>query len=160
MYVYLYAEQITSFWGAKCTLHNFPFVHDVSRAISLSHGRARSKLYSQTLQHLLDVLRGLTILDLCSEGAWTATSPHDTAKGLACEKRSEPPPSPVSLVVGSTPRAIRTCLLTLMNVRNATLPCLHFCCMNNRIIISFLRVRMIRVQKLASFARKGGCMNY
>ena len=64
-----------------------------------------------------------------------ATSPHDTAKGVACETKSEPPPSLASLAVGSTPRAKRTCLLTLMNVRNATLPCLHFCCTNNRIII-------------------------
>ena len=73
------------------------------------------------------------ILDLCSEGTWTATSPHDTAKGVACETRSEPPPSPASLAVGSTPRVKRTCLLALMNVRNATSPCLRFCCTNNRI---------------------------
>ena len=26
-----------------------------------------------------------------------ATSPHDTAKGIACKTRSEPPPSPASL---------------------------------------------------------------
>ena len=71
-----------------------------------------------------------------------ATSPHNTAKGVACETRPEPPPSPVSLAVGSTPRAKRMCLLALMNVRNAILPCLHFCCTNNRIIISFLHVRM------------------
>ena len=77
------------------------------------------------------------ILALCSEGTWTATSPHDTAKGVACETRSEPPPSPASLAVGSTPRAKRTCLLALMNVRNATSLCLRFCCTNNRIIISF-----------------------
>ena len=82
------------------------------------------------------------ILDLCSEGTWMATSPHDTAKGVACETRSEPPPSPASLAVGSTPRAKRKCLLALLNVRNATSPCLRFCCTNNRIIISFLRVRM------------------
>ena len=29
------------------------------------------------------------ILDLCSEGTWTATSPHDTAKGIAYETRSD-----------------------------------------------------------------------
>ena len=63
-----------------------------------------------------------------------ATSPHDTAKGVASETRSEPPPSPASLAVGSTPRAKRMCLLTLLNVRNATSPCLRFCCTNNRII--------------------------
>ena len=118
----------------------------------LSHGRARSKLQQQTLQHLLDVLRGLPILDLCNEGTWTATSPHDTAKGIACETRSEPPPSPASLAVGSTPRAKRMCLLALMNVRNATSPCLCFCCTNNRIII---HVQMNQSTKI-TFARKGG----
>ena len=61
-----------------------------------------------------DVLRGLTILDLCSEGIWTTTSLHDTAKGIAYETRLKPPPSPASLAVGSTPRAKRTCLLTLL----------------------------------------------
>ena len=29
----------------------------------------------------------LTILDLCSKGTWTTTSPHDTAKGIACEDK-------------------------------------------------------------------------
>ena len=42
-----------------------------------------------------------------------ATSPHDTAKGVACETRSEPPPSPASLAVGSTPRAKRMFTHTL-----------------------------------------------
>ena len=61
-----------------------------------------------------------------------APSPHDTAKGVACETRSEPPASPASLAVGSTPlRAKRMCLLPLMNVRNATSPCLRFCCTYN-----------------------------
>ena len=35
--------------------------------------------------------------------------------------RSELPPSPASLAVGSTPRVKRTCFLALMNVRNASL---------------------------------------
>ena len=82
------------------------------------------------------------MLDLCRERKRTATSPHDTAKGVACETRSEPPPSPVSLAVGLTPRAKRTCLLALLNFRAATSPCLRFCCTNNRIIISFLRAQM------------------
>ena len=133
----LYTEQVASFWCTTCTLHNFPFVHDVSRAITSEPWKSEKQTLVpwQTLQHLLDVLRGLTILDLCSEGTWTATSPHDIAKGVAFETRSEPPPSPVSMAVGSTPRAKRTCLLALMNVRNVTSPCLHFCCTNNRIII-------------------------
>ena len=68
----------------------------------------------------------VAILDLCSEGTWMSTSPQNTAKGIACETRSEPPPSPASLAVESTPRANGTCLLTLLNVRNATSPCLRF----------------------------------
>ena len=125
-------------------LHNFPFVYTTSVALlPLSHGRVRSKLQWQTPQHLLDVLRDLTILDLCSERTWTATSPHDIAKGVACETRLEPPPSLASMAVGSTPRPKRTSLLALMNVRNATSPCSRFSCTNNRIpvIISFLHVR-------------------
>jgi len=39
---------------------------------------------------------------------------HDTAKGTACETRSKPQPSPAFLAVGSTPRAKRTHLLTLL----------------------------------------------
>ena len=57
----------------------------------------------------------------------------DTAKGVACEIRSAPPPSPASLAAGSTPRAKRTCLLALLDVKNAISLCSHFCCTNNRI---------------------------
>ena len=35
-------------------------------------------------------------------------------------------------------------------------PCLHFCCTNNRIIISFLCVRKFRARKLASSTKKRG----
>ena len=56
---------------------------------------------------------------LCGEGTLTDTSRPCTAKGIACETRSEPPLSPVSLAVGSTPRAKRTRLLALLDVRNA-----------------------------------------
>ena len=123
-------------------LHNFPFIYTTSVALlPLSHGRVRSKLQWQTLQHLLDVLPGLAILDLCSERTWTATSPHDTTKGVACETRSDPPPSPVSMAVQSIPRAKRTCLFALMDVRNATSLYSRFCCTNNKIIISFFRLR-------------------
>ena len=58
------------------------------------------------------------------------------------------------------------CLLTLLNVRNATSPCLHFCCTNNSIIISFLRIRMNQSTKINIFCRKRGvykllgCTNY
>ena len=40
---------------------------------------------------------------LVQRGNMDATSPHDTAKGIAYETRSEPPPSLASLAVGSTP---------------------------------------------------------
>ena len=64
-----------------------------------------------------------------------ATSPHDTAKNVPCETRLEPPPSLASWDVGLTPKAKRTCLLALLNFRNATSLSLRFCCTNNRIII-------------------------
>ena len=64
---------------------------------------------------------------MCSEGTWTATSlAHNTTKGVFCETRSEPPPSPASLAVGSTPRTKRMRLLTLLDVRNAISPYLRF----------------------------------
>ena len=46
-------------------------------------------------------------------------------KDVACATRSESPPLPASLAVGSTLRVKRTCLLALLDVRNA---CLRFCC--------------------------------
>ena len=71
-------------------LHNFPFVHDVSSAITSEPWKSEKQTLVANSTALLDVFRGLTILDLCSEGTWTASSPHDTAKGVACETRSEP----------------------------------------------------------------------
>ena len=62
---------------------------------------------------------------------------YDTAKGVACETRSKSLPSLVSLAVGSIPRAKRMRLLALMDHLNV----LAFCCTNNRILISFFRVR-------------------
>ena len=59
-----------------------------------------------------------------------ATSPHDTAKGIACETRSEPLPLPASL---------HGCRINTKSKKNMFT---HLCCRNNRIIISFLRVRM------------------
>ena len=63
----------------------------------------------------------------------------DTAKGVACETRSVPPPSPVSLVVGSTPRAKRTCLLALLDVKNAITLVLAFLLYEQQ---NILRLRM------------------
>ena len=115
----------------------FPLrIHNVSRAITSEPWKSEKQTSVANSTAFLDVLRDFTILDLCSKRTWTATSPHDTAKGVACKTRSEPPPSPASMAVGSTPRAKRACLLPLMNVRSATSPCSRFCCMNNRIIIT------------------------
>ena len=101
MYAYLYAMQVAIKFLSQYTLYNFPIVPDVSRAIiPLSHRRARTKLEWQTLQHLLDVLRGLATLDLCSERTWTATSLAQHGKGRSLRDcRSELPPSPASLAV-------------------------------------------------------------
>ena len=65
------------------TLHNLPIAPDVSRAISSEPLKSEN----QTKEHgWLLVLR-------------------NTAKGVACETRLEPPPSPASLAVESTLRA-------------------------------------------------------
>ena len=85
-------------------LHNFPFIHDVSHAITSEPWKSEKQTLVTNSTAFAWRLARLDILDLCSEGTWTATSSHDTAKGVACEARSEPPPSPASLAVGSTPR--------------------------------------------------------
>ena len=72
-----------------------------------------------------------------------ATSPHDTAKGVACETRSEPSPSPVSPGCRiDTKSKMNVLSRTPEHQKRYTSPCLRFCCTSNRIIISFLRVRM------------------
>ena len=86
---------------------SFSFVLDVSRAITSEPSKSKK----QTSQHLLGVLRGLAMLDFCSEGTWLATSPHDTAKGIACETRSEPLPLPASLHGCRINTKSKTCLL-------------------------------------------------
>ena len=65
----------------------------------------------------------------------------------------------VSLAVQSTPTAKRMCLLHFLTSETPShrtciiSSCLHFCCMKNAIIISFLHV-LITIQKLAP--EKGG----
>ena len=88
-----------------------------------------------------NLMPGNWILNLCSEGTWTETS-----LARHCERYSlrdsevRTPVFTASLAVRSTPRAKWTCLLVFLDVRNAISPCLHFCCTNNRIIISLLCV--------------------
>ena len=77
---------------------------------------------------------------------------HNTAKGVACETRSKPPPLPASLAVGSTPRAKRTRLLDIRNVNSL---CLHFC--GRKIeYFHFYVYKWIRVRKWASFLPENG----
>ena len=151
----------------RCYMHVAQFlfrIHDVSCTITSEPWKSEKQTAVANSTAFAWCLARLAILGLCSEGTWTATSPHDTAKGVACETRSEPPPSPASMAVGSTPRAKRTCLLTLMIIRNATSPCSHFCCTNNRIIISFLQTNWST--KISIFCQKRGvyellgCTNY
>jgi len=51
-------------------LHNFPFVHNVSRA----NTSEPSKSEKQTLVANSMMVRLARLLDLCSEGTWTDTS--------------------------------------------------------------------------------------
>ena len=117
MYIYTLCKLQVS---ESYTLHNFPFIPDVSRAITSEPPKSENQTLVANSTDLLDVLLSLVILDLCSEGTWMVTS-----KGVACETRS---PLPASLAVESTPRVKRTCLLALLDVRNAISPCLRFCC--------------------------------
>ena len=75
---------------------------------------------------MLDVLRDLsdTRLACVAREHGRLLVSHGNAKGVACETRSEPPPSLASLAVGSTQKAKRMCLLA--DVRNAISLCSRF----------------------------------
>ena len=65
-------------------LQNFPFIHDVSHAItSEPWKREKQTLVANSTTFASRLVR----LDDSSEGTWMATSLHDTAKGVACETR-------------------------------------------------------------------------
>ena len=142
IYVRISVRYASGNFVSRYMLHNFPFVHDFSRAITSEPLKSENQTLVANSTTFVDILQGLVILDcVAREHGWLLVL-HDTAKGVACETRSEPPPSLASLAVGLTPRAKKKmCLLTLLDVRNAISPCLHFCCTNNR-IISFLREQM------------------
>ena len=112
----------------SCTI--FPSYPTSVVLLPRSHRRARTKLQWQILQHCLTSCEAWQYQTCIAREHGQLLVLHYT-KGVACETRSEPPPSPASLAVGSTPRAKRTCLLSLLDVRNAISLCLHFCCTNN-----------------------------
>ena len=120
------------------------------------HRRARNKLQWQTLQHLLDVLRGLAILDLCSERTWTATSLPRHYEGRSLRNQLETSAFtgvPGCRIDTKSKKNVFTCT---SGVRNAISLCLCFCCTNNRIIISFLRVQMNQNTQISIFCWKRG----
>ena len=75
-------------------MHNFPFIHNVSWANTSEPSKSEKQTLVANSIDLLDVLRGLAILDLvlCSEGTQVNTILvlHNRVKGVACETRSEP----------------------------------------------------------------------
>ena len=71
---------------------------------------------------------------------------HDTAKSVACETRSEPPPLLASLAVGSTSRAKERVYSHFWTSETSSCVC----------SFHFYVYEWIRVQKLASFPEKGG----
>ena len=95
-----------------CTLSNsqvseaphvaqFPFVHDVSRAITSEPSKSKKKTLVANSTAFC-----LTILDLCSEGTWTDNSLARHCEGCSLrDYRSEPPPSWRFLAIRSTRRA-------------------------------------------------------
>ena len=148
-YVYISVRYASHKFLNHYKLHNFPIVSDV-------HRRARTKLQWQTLQHLLDVFRSLAILDLCSDGTWTAT-------GLPrhCEGHSLQSQFGTYAFIGVPGCRIDTkskknVFIRTSGCQKRHLTMLAFCCTNNRIIISFLRVQMNQSAKMSIFSRKRG----
>ena len=89
-------------------MHNFPIAHDITHY----YQNVRRNL-SGNLQHLLDVLQGLVILDQVREHAQLLhIVSYDIVKGVAYQTRLEPGER-------STPSVKRMCLLTFLDVRNA-----------------------------------------
>ena len=96
------------------------------------------------------------ILDLCSEGTWTATSPHDTVKGVACETRSEPG-VPGCRIDTKSRKNVFTRTHEHQKCYLAVLAFLLYEQYNNNFI--FMCMNELEYE-LASFAGKGGYTNY
>ena len=79
------ACQATSKFLRHHTLHNFPFAHDITH-----YYQNVRRNFSGKLQHLLDVLQGLVILDLVREhGQLLHVVSYDIVKGVAYQTRLE-----------------------------------------------------------------------
>ena len=154
MYVYCISTKwAASFWGATHWTIS-PSYTSVVLAIPLNHQRVRSKLWWQTL---IDVLRGLGILELCSKGTWMDTSVKWHCEGYSLWRLGQNLSDfhlhsiPDSLAVQSTPKAKRTCLLTFLDIRNTISLCLRFCCMN-KLASSFQKMGLaVRNSTVISF---------
>ena len=155
MYVYLYAKQVISLRVAiRCTIS--PLYPTAKPQWAIEEQEANFVVNSTAFAwHLAK----LVILSLCNEGTWMDTCLARHCEGVACETLRSEPPFTACLAVGLTPIAKRMCLLVILDVRNTITQCLHFCCTKNRIIISFLRVRINWSTKLASSAGKGRFTN-
>ena len=77
-YVYLHAMQVAKFLS-RYTLHNFPFVPNISRAITSEPLKSKNKTLVAN-STLLAVLQGLAILDLCSRGNMDSYQSHTTLR--------------------------------------------------------------------------------
>ena len=123
--------------------------------LPLSHQRARSKFQWQTLQHLIDVLPGLAILDLCSEGTWMDTNLARCCKGCSLRDKVRTFTFTASLAVRSTPTAKRTCLLARHQKCHLTMFAFQLYKQQNDILIFTCTNEL----EYSIFARKGECMN-
>ena len=115
------------------TLHNFPFVPNISHAITSGDTRLvkRGNMDGQLLQS------------------------RTTLRGAYCETRSEPQPSLVPGCRIVTMQEQNECILfALLDVRNAISSCLRFCCTNNRII--FTCTNELEYENQHIFPEKGG----
>ena len=118
----------------------FPFCTRSSTSVSHQEQEANFVVNSTAFAWRL---AGLAILDLCNEGTWTDTCLARHCKVVACETlRLEPRLSSMPGCRIDT-KSKKECVYSYFwDVRNAITQCLRFCYMNNRIIISFLCVRI------------------
>ena len=121
--------------------------------LPLSHRRARSKLQCQTLQHLLDVLQAWR--------HWTCVAREHERLLQYCEELSlrnqvKTPAFTGVPSCGIDIKSRKKVFTRTSGVRNAILLCLRFRCRNNKIIITFLHVRMNQSTKISVFCRKVG----
>ena len=106
------------------------------------HEKASNKLEWQALQHLIDVLLGLPILDLLSGRTWTVPGIfafiHDCTIDTKTRKNT------FMRISGHLIYHVIICSCEISS-------CLRFCCTNNKVSLHVRMKRNTKGQRLASF---------